>query len=142
MSKHTPSISEPKETADEAPFESGEAETWPDAPEPTDEDEDNTLTLKACETQVRRAAMAVVDEARRLQSEMERYAAHLLAATSRDISESASLPEEELLLTSDSDNAVTEALAIVDEALRLQEHIQRLYILVNEAVRDDKADDD
>lgn len=160
MRKDTPSEIVQEETAHEALFvireaeslgqitlagcdiEVSEGETGPAAPESGDEEKDHALNMEVCVAHVRRAALAVEEEARRLQSEVERYAARLLAEPPRDIHETAPLAEEDLLLVGDGDNVVLEALAIVGEAQRLQELMQRLRTRVAEAAQDGTADDD
>jgi hypothetical protein len=90
-----------------------------------------------CVAQVKKAAQAVVEEARRLQFEVERYANFLLTGAAGDNSDSVSAPEESTPIGIRAE-IVLEAMAIVSEAKRLQELVLRLIAHVDMSAEEEK----
>jgi hypothetical protein len=114
-------------------------------PEPSDETEDSDIEdawgKDFCVAQVRKAAWAVVEEARRLQFEVERYAEQILSGASGSRDESEPVLEERAP-AGNGDDMVREAGAIVREVVRLQEMVLGLLARVEESAEEDNSDND
>jgi len=126
-------------------IDANDAGTEPVPPDSSEEDEGNnesdSLTIDLCAALVQNVARALVEEARSLQSGMERYAAQLLVCTDLDAGESSSKLENSAAQGNDY-GVIQEALAIVNEAERLQELVMRLRASVVETADGDQSDDD
>ncbi|MGD8908710.1 MAG: hypothetical protein PVF13_02940 [Chromatiales bacterium] len=126
-------------------IDAGAAETQSSPPTSSEENEDHnlgdSLGMEFCVTQIQKAAQAVMEEARRLESEVERYVEQLLTRLTGDSTESSSTPQD-LAPTVNGDEIVQEALAVMSEAERLQELVMRLYARIAESIEEDENEHD
>lgn len=111
-----------------------------------DEDEDqdqdiHTWGMDFCVAQVQKAAWAVVEEARRLQLEVEHYSDQLLTGAPGDDGDSSLAPEDSAPI-GNRDDVVQEAMAIVRETKRLQELVMRLFACVEKSAQEAKNNND
>ena len=104
------------------------------------DEEGDAFDIVACTAQVQSAALSVVDEACKLQSETERYTLQLIKGATGDPGESAPSQWDR---TNDSNyDIMRKALAVTREAERLQEIVVRLLADVIEADVSGKTNDD
>jgi hypothetical protein len=112
---------------------------------PSEENEDHeigdSLGMEFCVAQIENAAQAVMEEARRLESEVERYVEQLLIRLTGDSADSSPTPQDHAS-TVNGDEIVQEALAVVREAERLQELVLRLSTRIVESTEEDENDND
>jgi hypothetical protein len=109
--------------------------------EERDEEEDYGFDIVVSAAQVQSASRSVVEEARRLQFETERYTMQLMQGALRDASKPAPAQKDR---ASDSYyyNVIQEALAVAIEAEQLQEIVVRLLADVIEPAVSGKTNDD
>lgn len=105
------------------------------------DEEDDAFDIVVCAAQVQSASRSVVEEARKLQFETERYTMQLMQWALRDASKSAPVQKDR---ASDSYyyNIIQEALAVAIEAEQLQEIVVRLLADVIEPGVSGKTNDD
>ncbi len=113
--------------------------------DPFDEAEDSDIEaawgMDFCVAQVRNAAEAVAEEARRLEFEVERYVEQFLTGASGESSESRSAQEENAA-KGNADDMVLEAREIVKEVGQLQKLVLDLSARIEERAEEGNSDND
>lgn len=131
-------------------IDAGDSEKEPPSPDQSTEDEVNqdedhaeekTFNIGLCVARVQRAARSVVEEARRLQFETERYEALLLGGADSGTGGTASAPEEGAGAGNYHD-VVQEALAVARETERLQKLVVHLLAGIIEPAVGGESEDD
>ena len=124
-------------------IDAADVDAEPVPADPLDEDIDNgdRRSTDFCVAQVKKAAQAVAEEARRLQFEVERYANQLLTGAAGDNNDASSAAEQSTPIGIRAE-IVLEAMAIVSEAKRLQELALRMIACVDKRAEEEKSNND
>jgi hypothetical protein len=115
-----------------------DTQSLPHTPSEENEERDicDFLGMDFCVAQIQKAVRAVMQEAQRLESEVERYVEQLLTRLTEDSAEASSTPQD-LAPTVNGDEIVQEALAVMSEAELLQELVLRLCARIAESTEED-----